>query len=174
MILVAVRKREVIAGRKIWEPATIWLASTMAGLAASRSCQRRPLLRFSWASFQSESPGFTVTTFCFAGTAAPTIEGREGATSTAGGAGCEGCTLRVVGLDGISRTIGATGCTGTTRTAVEGEGITLRSAAGAVGCEGVKPMADCSEGLVRTTGATGCAGAMRTAVEGEGITPKSG
>src|SRR6267143_3932103 len=157
MILVAVRKREAIAGRKIWEPATMWLASAMAGLTASRSCQRRPLPRFSWASFQSESPGFTVTTFSFAG-AAPTIGGREGIMSTAGGAGCEGCTPGVDGLEGLSRTTGATGCTGTTRTAVEGEGITPKSGAGAVGREGVTPIVDCWAGVARTTGAAGCAG----------------
>src|ERR1700704_110887 len=139
MILVAVRKREAIAGRKIWEPATMWLASAMAGFTASRSCQRRPLPRFSWASFQSESPGFTVTAFSFADAAAPTIERCEGVTSTAGEAGCEGGTLRVDALDGVSRTIGATGCTGITRTAVEGEGITPRSGPGAAGCEGGKP-----------------------------------
>src|SRR5260370_4866713 len=120
MILVAERKREAIAGRKIWEPATIWLATTMAGLTGRRSCQRRPLPRFSWASFQSESPGFTVTTFSFADAAAPTIEGREGVTSTAGEAGCEGCTLRVDGLDGVARTIGAPGCKGIWRTVLEG------------------------------------------------------
>src|SRR6267142_196264 len=155
MILVAVRKRDAIAGRKIWEPATMWLASTMAGLTASRSCQRRPLPRFSSASFQSESPGFTVTTFSFTDAAAPTIEGREGVTSTAGEAGCEGCTLRVDGLDGVARTIGATGCTGIMRTAIEGEGITLESGAGAAGCEGLTGIGDGRAAVVPTAGACG-------------------
>src|SRR5260370_33951205 len=69
MILVAVRKEEAIEGRKICEPTSMWLASTIAGFTARRSCQRRPLPKFSSASFQSESPGLTTTTFSLAGAA---------------------------------------------------------------------------------------------------------
>src|SRR5260370_369681 len=50
------------------------LPSTMPGLTASKSCQRRPLPKFCRASFQRESPRLTVTTFNFAAAA-----GGEGA-----------------------------------------------------------------------------------------------
>src|SRR5712664_1033009 len=69
----------------------MWLASTMPGLTASRSCQRRPLPRFCCVSFQRESPGFIVTTFNFAG-----AEGAMGA------AGCEGVTRTAGGREGIT------------------------------------------------------------------------
>src|SRR6267143_6978174 len=78
----------------------MWLASTMPGLTASRSCQRKPLPNFCAAIFHRESPGFTTMALSFAvpfgatGTTGATgaIEaraaGRAGATRTAGG--CDG------------------------------------------------------------------------------------
>src|SRR5271169_5801974 len=107
MILVAVRKREFIAGRKIWEPATMWLGSTMAGLTASKSCQRRPLPRFCSASFQRESPVWTVTAFSFERPADAVREGavtRDGAIGATGAAGWEGVTPRTDGFEGVGRT----------------------------------------------------------------------
>src|SRR5260370_801082 len=111
MILVAVRKEEAIEGRKICEPTSMWLASTIAGFTARRSCQRRPLPKFSSASFQSESPGLTTTTFSFAG-AAGAIAGVGGAgvMATIGGAE-RGAGGREAG-EGAWRTTGATGLAG--------------------------------------------------------------
>ncbi len=59
------------------------LLSAMPGFTASRSRQRSPLPRFCCASFQSESPGFTVTTFSWLATGAGAV-GCEGVTGTAG------------------------------------------------------------------------------------------
>src|SRR5713226_8178195 len=42
-------------------PAARCMGSTMPGLAARRSCQREPRPRFCCASFQRESPGWTMT-----------------------------------------------------------------------------------------------------------------
>src|SRR5260370_22713758 len=70
----------------------MWLASTMLGLTASTSCQRRPLPRFCCASFQRESPGLTVTIFNLAG-----------AAGAMGAAGCEGVTRAAGGCDGMAR-----------------------------------------------------------------------
>src|SRR5207302_6732010 len=61
VIFVAVRAEETAEGRKIFAPALIWFASRIAGLTASRSCQRSPLPKFSSAIFQSESPVRTIT-----------------------------------------------------------------------------------------------------------------
>src|SRR6267143_1408501 len=69
----------------------MWLASTMPGLTASRSCHRKPLPRFCCASFQRESPGFTVTTFNFAR-----------AAGTMGGVGFEGVSRTVGGREGMT------------------------------------------------------------------------
>ncbi len=62
----------------------MWLPSAIPGFRASTSRQRSPLPRFWCASFQSESPGFTVTTFSWLATAAGAA-GWEGVTRTAGG-----------------------------------------------------------------------------------------
>src|SRR6266849_4501659 len=115
MILVAVRKREAIAGRKMWEPATMWLGSTMAGLTATSSCQRRPSPRFRSASFQRESPVFTVILFNFAGSTRAAALGCSGAMGTAGAAGCEGVTPGSDDFKGIVPTTGAAGGAGDTR-----------------------------------------------------------
>src|SRR6266436_3209249 len=135
MIFVAVRKEEAIEGRKICEPASMRLASTIAGLTARMSRQRRPLPKFSSASFHRESPGLTTTTFSLAGAAGvtATIGGREGFASTTGGAGCEGVT----------------------RAATLGDGIALKSGTGAAGLEGVAKKPDACEGVVGTAGAAG-------------------
>src|SRR5256885_1928288 len=44
----------------------MWLASTMPGLRASRSCQRSPWPKFCSAIFHKESPRFTATAWSFA------------------------------------------------------------------------------------------------------------
>src|SRR5260370_42494749 len=94
----------------------MWLASTMPGLTASRSRQRRPLPNFSAAIFHRESPGFTTMAWSFAapfGAAGPTgatraIEvrgaGRDRATSTPGG--CDGTTRAVADLHTLGRATG--------------------------------------------------------------------
>src|SRR5260370_12409860 len=81
----------------------MWLASTMPGLTASRSRQRRPLPNFSAAIFHRESPGFTTMAWSFA---AP-----FGATGTTGATGA--IEVRGAGPDGATRT--PAGCDGTTR-----------------------------------------------------------
>src|SRR3989442_14636183 len=76
----------------------------MPGLAESRSCQRSPRPRCCWASFQSESPRFTVTT---AGTT-------FGITV--------GTTSRFAGFKGaMVGPTGAGGCAGAKRVAGWGE-----------------------------------------------------
>src|SRR5260370_2411861 len=79
----------------------MWLASTMAGLSANKSCQRRPLPNFSAAIFHRESPGFTTTALSFA-----TLLGATGTTGATGAiearaAGCAGATRTAGGCDGI-------------------------------------------------------------------------
>src|SRR5882724_7350855 len=111
----------------------MWLGSTIAGFAASRSCQRRASPRFCCASFHRESPGCTVITFNFAG---PTGAVRVGA------AGWEGATPRTDGFAGVGRTSGATGSAGATRTTGDGEGDTLKSGFGAAGFDGVTEITD--------------------------------
>src|SRR6266849_7463913 len=81
----------------------MWLASTMPGLTASRSCQRRPLPNFSAAIFHRESPGFT--------TMALSLAAPFGATGTTGATGA--IEARGASCDGATRTAG--GCDGTTR-----------------------------------------------------------
>src|SRR5258706_1042865 len=54
-------KLETVAGSTISVPAAMCVGSTMQGLAASSSCQREPRPRFCCASFQRESPGWTMT-----------------------------------------------------------------------------------------------------------------
>src|SRR6266436_4300834 len=145
MIFVAVRKEEAIEGRKICEPASMRLASTIAGLTARMSRQRRPLPKFSSASFHRESPGLTTTTFSLAGAA--------GVTATIGGR--EGFASRGDGNSGVVRTTGAAGCAGVTRAATLGDGIALKSGTGAAGLEGVAKKPDACEGVVGTAGAAG-------------------
>src|SRR5882724_6277546 len=111
----------------------MWLGSTIAGFAASSSCQRRASPRFCCASFQRESPGCTVITFNFAG---PTGAVRAGA------GGWEGATPRTDGFAGVGRTTGATGSAGATRTTGAGEGDTLKSGFGAAGFDGVTEITD--------------------------------
>src|SRR5260370_33586936 len=81
----------------------MWLASTMPGLTASRSRQRRPLPNFSAAIFHRESPGFTTMAWSFA---AP-----FGATGTTGATGA--IEVRGAGRNGAART--PEGCDCTTR-----------------------------------------------------------
>src|SRR5882724_9580410 len=117
----------------------MWLGSTIAGFAASSSCQRRASPRFCCASFQRESPGCTVITFNFAGPTGAVRAGAvgcEGATRTTGAAGWEGATPRTDGFAGVGRTTGATGTTGA------GEGDTLKSGFGAAGFDGVTEITD--------------------------------
>src|SRR5580692_9866066 len=79
----------------------MWLGSRILGFAESSSRQRRPLPRFCSASFQSESPGFTVTTFRFAAIANAIAGATEGATVGATGAGgCAGMRRTAGGRDG--------------------------------------------------------------------------
>src|SRR6266404_334723 len=54
-------KLETVAGSTISVPAAMCVGATMPGLAASSSCQREPRPRFCCASFQRESPGWTMT-----------------------------------------------------------------------------------------------------------------
>src|SRR6267142_1294432 len=134
----------------------MWLGSTIAGFAASSSCQRRASPRFCCASFQRESPGCTVITFNFAGPTGAVRAGAggcEGATRTTGAAGWEGATPRTDGFAGVGRTTGATGSAGATRTTGAGEGDTLKSGFGAAGLGGATEIAACAVG---TTGAAGC------------------
>src|SRR6266446_6850160 len=94
---VVVRTDEIEVGRTICEPATMWLGSRMSGLEESRSCQRTPRPRCCWASFQSESPRFTVTTV---GTTSR-FAGFKGAMVGATGAeGCAGAKRAAGGRDG--------------------------------------------------------------------------
>src|SRR5260370_33528575 len=139
MIFVAVRKEEASEGRKICEPASMWSASTIAGLTASRSCQRRPLPKFSSASFQRESPGLTTTTFSLDAAAGVTaaIGGGGGGASTTGAAGCEGATPRGEGGGGVERTKGGGGRAGATRAANLGDGRALESGTRAAEVGGV-------------------------------------
>src|SRR6266481_2017072 len=122
MILVAVRKEEAIEGRKTCEPASMWLASTIAGLTSRMSCQRMPLPKFSSASFHRDSPGLTTTTFSLPGVAgAMAAAGCAGVASAAtfgdgitlksgaGAAGLEGVAKKPDVPEGVMRTIGAVG-----------------------------------------------------------------
>src|SRR6266436_196435 len=163
MILVAVRKEEAIEGRKTCEPASMWLASTIAGLTSRMSCQRMPLPKFSSASFHRDSPGLTTTTFSLPGVA--------GAMAAAGFAGVE---ANFGGREGFASTTGGVGCAGVASAATFGDGITRKSGAGAAGLEGVAKKPDVPEGVMRTTGAAGCAGVASAATFGDGITLKSG
>ena len=90
-------------GRKICEPASMRLALTIPGLTARRSRQRKPLPKFSFASFQRESPGLTTTTFHL-----------PGAPEAMAGAGFAGVTATIGGREGFASTTGAAGCTGIT------------------------------------------------------------
>src|SRR5258708_39698213 len=81
----------------------MWLRAGMPGVAASTSRQGSPLPRFCCASFQSESPGFTVTTFSWLATGAGAV-GCEGVTGTAGG--CEGGTRGGGDTKGLGRSEG--------------------------------------------------------------------
>src|SRR5260370_16426711 len=82
----------------------MWLASTMPGLTASRSCQRRPLPNFSAAIFHRESPGFTTMALSFAAPFGATgTTGATGAIDEACGAGCDGATRTAGGCDGTTR-----------------------------------------------------------------------
>jgi hypothetical protein len=105
VIVVAARTEEIAAGRSICEPASMWLASRMFGLAASSSCQRRPWPRFCSASFHNESPCFTITTLRFFETVGAILaDGRAGAIRADGFAGATGATGRgVARLGGAGR-----------------------------------------------------------------------
>src|SRR5260370_14555941 len=82
----------------------MWLASTMPGLTASRSCQRRPLPNFSAAIFHRESPGFTTMALSFAAPFGATgTTGATGAIDESRGAACDVATRTSVGCYGAPR-----------------------------------------------------------------------
>src|SRR6266705_2080040 len=75
------------------------------GLTGSNSRQRSPPPRLRWASFQRESPAFTVNAFNFAVlVTAGAMAGRAGALRTAGG--CEGRTREGAGNKSFGRSKG--------------------------------------------------------------------
>src|SRR5258706_15082164 len=85
-------KLETVAGSTISVPAAMCVGATMPGLAASSSCQREPRPRFCCASFQRESPGWTMTV-CTAGEGAFAAAGDGAIVAATLGCGAVGATF---------------------------------------------------------------------------------